>query len=659
MSLLQDLAAQAPKPARARRAHQEAPWQGGQLGAGAYATLDIVAMMQDLGLYGKPLGDGKHAVMCPNESAHSSPPCSDDSDCVVWEARGDGWPAICCQHAHCQHVNIGWLIERHLDAADRHCTERFTPTVHRQSPPLPEPSVAESASNAPALPHTAQQALLDPPATLCETGSSRLNLTDLGNAERLVRRHGRNLRYFTTKEVWLEWDGQRWREDETGGIYRCAKETVRSIYAEAARANGEEIRRESARWATRSEAGERITKMISLARYELGVPVSTQQLDTDPWLLNCTNGTLDLRSGNLRQHNRGDLITRVCPVKYDADAKCPMFQAFLRRSLGENQALIRYLRRVLGFALTGVPPDRTMWFFYGKGGNGKSTLLALFHHLLAGYAKKTPAETLLVKSRGNTASNDLAELHGARLVTCAELPQECRLNEARIKDLSGRERIKCRFLFHEFFEYLPCFKLFMYGNHRPVIRGTDDGIWDRLKLVPWTVQIPDAEKDSELPGKLLQELPGVLSWAVEGCLEWQKCGFQHPDDVRNATSAYRAEQDTLAEFISDCCITDEKLWVRNPELWKAYEDWCGITGEREPIGRRSFSSQLADLGFTPGSSTARGGRYWTGIGLRAAHHLDPDKPAVSPRSGSNAPTSAATAGGRNTSDLPFRACNGG
>jgi putative DNA primase/helicase len=443
--------------------------------------------------------------------------------------------------------------------------------------------------------------------------------TDLGNAERFVRRYGRDVRYWVERGEFLIWNGRCWQLDETGQAERWAKNTVRQILPESYYLQDSKAREARAKWAIQSEKASSIEALLRLVKTEAAIPVQAAQLDADLMLFNVLNGTIDLRTGQIREARREDLITRCAPVAYDKSATCPLLESFLCRAMDGNDRMVAYLRRVTGCLLTGQPADRVFWFLYGGGGNGKSTLTDIFHALLGDYARKTAADTLLAKQGGDGIPNDLADLKGARLVTSAELSEARRLNEARIKDLTGRDIIKARFLRQEFFEFQATFKLFMYGNHRPIIRGTDEGIWDRVKLVPFTVTIPEAERDEHLPQKLRGELPGILNWALAGCLEWQRDGLQHPEEVKAATLEYRQEQDPLEDFLAECCVQGDQLTVTNPTLWAAYECWCKQNGEAHPLGRKTFTEKMEQRGFQRGNS---GGRFWKGLGVVSNAHLD-------------------------------------
>lgn len=450
-----------------------------------------------------------------------------------------------------------------------------------------------------------------------DDSEEELRLTDLGNGERLIRAYGQNLHFFMEKDCWLEWSGACWQEDERFGIYHKAKEVIRSIYQEAAQAPTAEDRERIAKHAFQSEAGERVNQMVTLAkRCGPNIAIRASDMDLDPWLLNCLSGTIDLRNGSVKPHDRLDLITQVCPTFYDPDAECPVFEEFLRVSMDDDQEMITYLQRVMGFCLTGVPADRVMWFFHGSGGNGKSTFLDILEEILAGYAKKTPADTLMMKPHGDGIPNDLAQLHSARFVSSQEQAEGQRINESRLKDLTGRDTISARFLRKEFFQFKPKFKLIMYGNHRPQIRGRDDGIWDRMKLVPWTVQIPDEQKDPHLPAKLRLEMAGILAYAVRGCLRWQELGsLEHPEKVKFATGEYRKEQDPLSDFITDCFVHEEDTWSKNSDVWATYEWWCKTNGEKHPLGRKGFTQQLLERGYQSDNDTTKGGRIWWGFRL--------------------------------------------
>ena len=436
------------------------------------------------------------------------------------------------------------------------------------------------------------------------------NLTDLGNARRLVHRHGRNLRYCWLWRKWLVWDGKRWVKDDTGEVYRLAKETVSSIYQEAAAAPNDEARKELGKHATRSEAGARIKEMVDLARSD--VPVMPDELDASPDLLNTESGTIDLRTGELREHRREDLITKIAPTTYRPDAAAPTWEAFLERVLpGED--LRAFVQRAVGYSATGDTSEQCMFINHGGGANGKSTFQEALSAALGDYAMRAPTEMLLAK-RTDGVPNDVARLKGARFATAPETEAARRLAESRIKDLTGQDTITARFMKAEWFDFAPTHKLWLSTNHKPEIRGTDAAIWRRIRLVPWAVTIPPAEQDKKLPIALRHELAGILAWVVRGCLQWRREGLQAPDEVRKATGEYRAEMDVLAGFLVECCELDTGHWEYAKDLYECYKRWCDENGER-PEPQRKFGGRLGERGFQRDRGGSRGAGIWRGVRL--------------------------------------------
>jgi putative DNA primase/helicase len=436
------------------------------------------------------------------------------------------------------------------------------------------------------------------------------NLTDLGNAARLVHRHGENLRYCWLWAKWLVWDGERWIKDDTGEVFRLAKETVASIYQEAAAAPDEERRKALAKHAMRSEAGARIKEMVELARSD--VPVMPDELDASADLLNTRSGTVDLRTGELREHRREDLITRIAPVEYRSDAAAPAWEAFLERVLPGGE-LRSFVQRAVGYSATGDTSEQAMFINHGGGANGKSTFQEAITTALGNYAMRAPTEMLLARRAGGVP-NDVARLKGARFVAASETEEGRRLAESLIKDLTGQDTITARFMRAEFFDFKPTHKLWLSTNHRPEIRGTDNAIWRRIRLIPWSVTIPPAEQDKKLPATLRHELPGILAWIVQGCLEWRRRGLQAPDEVRKATGEYRAEMDVLAGFLAECCELGADHWDYARDLYANYRHWCDENGER-PEAQRKFGSRLGERGCQRDRGGSRGAGIWRGLRL--------------------------------------------
>jgi len=401
--------------------------------------------------------------------------------------------------------------------------------------------------------------------------------TDVGNAKRLVKQHGATLRYCYPFSNWLSWDGKRWQVDDTGEAARRAKDTIARVRIEAALQKDKATRDALWNHAKISESDAKLRAMLSQAQSEVGIAIKPDDLDSNPFLLTANNGTLNLQNGDLRPHRQTDLITKLAPVDYDPQAECPLWEAFLATIMGSKPGLINFLRRAIGYSLTGDTSERALFIMYGSGANGKSTALETIRALLGDYAARTPAETLLAR-RDNAIPNDVAKLKGARFVSASETDEGRRLAEAQIKDLTGGDTISARFMRAEWFDFKPECKLWLSTNHRPVVRGTDKAIWDRLKLIPFDVRIPEEKQDRKLLSKLKAELPGILAWAVRGCLEWQAEGLGVPDEVRNATGDYQSEMDVLAAFIADCCVLTPNAQASATSLYQSYKRWCDDSG---------------------------------------------------------------------------------
>jgi len=463
---------------------------------------------------------------------------------------------------------------------------------------------------------------------------------DKANAFRLARLYGNKLRY-TQQAGWLVWDGTRWARDELGFVHEACYRAAISIYDEAeqaireaklatikateagdegaARAAAEQAARAEKRatdllaWAPKSQDANRLAATERLARSVLPLATKLSSFDQADYVLNLPNCTLDLETGRAYPHRQSDMITKIAGAPYDPQATCPLWVAFLERVLNRDAELIAFVRRAVGYSLTGATDEQCLFFLYGDGANGKSTFVETLRALLGEYSRKTQAETLLAKSGSRGIPNDVAALAGARVVVASELTDR-RLDEGLVKDLTGGDTICARFLYQELFEFKPTFKLWMYGNRKPAIRGTDDGIWRRIRLIPFVVQIPEAERDPQLPRKLQRELSGILNWALAGYDEWRRIGLGVPAAVRTATAAYRESQDVIGQFIAECCVVSKNARATRAELYNAYTTWCDTNQERA-LGTRALCEELRRRGFEEQKSD--GIRGWRGIGLLA------------------------------------------
>ena len=428
--------------------------------------------------------------------------------------------------------------------------------------------------------------------------------SDLANAKLFVTLHGDRVRFVHDFRKWIIWNGKRWKEDDDGEVQRLAKATVEHLYAIAASLTDDEQRRALRKRALAAEAAPRIRSLIELAASEPSVSVTSCALDLDPWILSVDNGILDLRSGKLLAADPSKLITKHVPVPFDPSAKCPRWQRFLKQVMNGNDHLIRFLQRAIGYSLTGDISAQVMFILYGTGANGKSTLLRVAADVTGDYFRSCPAETLLAKHTQGS-SNDLARLKGARLIACSEGEENRKLAESLVKLFTGEDKVTARFLYGEFFEFIPEGKLWFVTNHKPGIRGTDQAIWRRLLLIPFTVTIPEKERDPKLIEKLRRELPGILAWAIRGCVSWQAKGLRPAPEVLSATASYRREEDRVVAFVSERCRTGPTFEATGGELYLAYRQWCEWSGE-QPMSNTLFGRRLEELGYRKSATHKRG-----------------------------------------------------
>ncbi len=431
--------------------------------------------------------------------------------------------------------------------------------------------------------------------------------TDLGNARRLAAAHGHQLRYVAEWSKWIYWTGQRWQLDLTGEVQRRTKQTVEAILDEA-RANSDST---LFKWGLRSQSHAGLNNCINVAASEPGIPILVGHLDADPWLLNVANGTLDLRTGRLRDHDPADLITKATAVTWDPDAVCPTFERFLTQVI-PSEAIRDFLGRHLGYSLTGLTSEQVLVLFIGVGANGKSTLTNLIQQLLGEYAGPAPPR-LLVTDKHSEHPTQVADLLGKRLVVAQEVQQGHALDEEMVKVLTGGDQLKARRMREDYWAFTPTHKLILAANHKPRITGTDHAIWRRIRLVPFDVVIPAEHQDHDLAAKLHTELPGILNWALAGCATWLRDGLEAPDEITLATDTYRQEQDVVAQFINECCVTNPVVKVRSSELYDTYKAWSERNGLRA-LSQKSLAPRLEDRGLAREEDRLKR-IWWQGIGI--------------------------------------------
>ena len=411
-------------------------------------------------------------------------------------------------------------------------------------------------------------------------------LTDLGNGERFARRNADRFLHVYEQRRWLQYNGNRWATDTTGAHKRAAKATARTILAEASTLDGDRGE-QTAKWALQSQAEPRLRAMVEVASSEPGIATSADQLDADPWLLSCANGTLNLRTATLHQPAPADLITRGTQIAYRDDAECPRWLRFLSEVFDGDAELIAFVHKFVGCCLTGDTREHVLAVLHGSGCNGKSTFIAVLQRLLGDLASAAAFDTFMRHRDSGGPRNDLARLQGARLVTAAESGEGRRLDEATVKEITGGDKITARFLYGEHFEFVPHFKVVLVTNHRPRVDGEDDAMWRRLRLVPFEVSF-EGREDRQLGAALEQEMSGILRWAVDGCQTWQRDGLGEAGAVTRATAEYRQDEDVLGAFLAECCHMHGETTTVG--FRQAYENYCTDAGEKPltpaVLGRR-------------------------------------------------------------------------
>ncbi len=517
------------------------------------------------------------------------------------------------------------LLERGVDL-------RAVPPKQRTNTPRPNPkAVRPGLSGTPANGHSrsafTEQPKMTPrsePTEVAERGSRPDLLlylhNDHGNAKRLIALHESDVRYCHAFKKWLTWDGLRWAIDTTDRVRGLAVEAMMEFFQQAVAKHNDAGRK----FACLSLDARRIGNLLSLAECEVAIP--PDKLDVAPHLLNFLNGTVDLRTGELRTHARKDFLTKVLHHRYLPGAQCPRFLQFLHRIMGDgpdasepqrarSDRLVSYLQRALGYSLTGLTTEKAVFLAHGSGNNGKTTLLSTFLHLLEEYAVLLQIDTLMVRQESNNTQADLADLRGARFVMTSETEEGQRLAEGKLKRITqGMGRIKAVRKYENPIEFPETHKLWLDCNHRPIVRGSDNAIWNRLHLVPFEVTIPPEEIDRELPQKLLAEAEGILAWAVQGAVLWFKADLSKPAEVETAAGRWRADMDQIGRFIEDCCICDAVAQARARQLYSVYRNWAEEGGEHA-VTENHFSQKLQERRCQ--RKHTKTGNVYIGIGLRA------------------------------------------
>lgn len=412
---------------------------------------------------------------------------------------------------------------------------------------------------------------------------------------------------FVTGWGWLLWNGSCWQKDGNGRHITSIRHFLRATAknyedwadkkVEAGSIKNEVVFRRSVATTCNNLRSKRTVEAVEkLVRSNPQLVASPDQFDANSDLLGTPGGTVDLRTGDLREARREDYITKQVAIIPAAKGAQPVaFLNFLDRVFGGDAELIAFIRRAAGYALTGSTREHKLLFLYGTGRNGKSVFLNTLLGMLSDYSRRAPSN-LFLDARNESHPTSLAGLMGARLVVGSELPPGKTWNETMIKDLTGGDVVTARFMRQDFFDYLPQFTLMIAGNHQPSFRGIDEAIRARVCLVPFEVTIPEDERDPELENKLKDEWSEILRWAIDGAVEWQKQGLNPPERVLAASEEYLESEDLFGQFLSETTVEDKRGEVTSKQLFIAYQSWA-VGGGLKPWSSTAFGKAMTERGY--------------------------------------------------------------
>lgn len=421
---------------------------------------------------------------------------------------------------------------------------------------------------------------------------------DTGATDRMIDLFGSLIRYSYINNCWYVYNGSYWEVDQSGQVHKFIDAMVETIRKEkvkfpkdASDEDKEAIEKAFKKFVKHSRANS--AKKAVMDELKHRIPVAPHEFDADKTLLNVSNGFIDLSSGELHDHDIKKMFSKEANVEYSDTMPAPEWEKFLNQTFGGDKELIDYVQTAVGYSMTGSVKEQIMFILYGNGRNGKSVFLETISNILGNYAKTIQASSIMVKQSSGGPNSDIARLSGARLVTSSEPNEGLRMDEGLVKQLTGGDKVVARHLYGQEFEFEPEFKLWLATNHKPIIRGTDDGIWRRIRLIPFTIQVPDNKVDKDLKYKLARESIGILNWAVDGALKWQRHGLKTPQRIIDASAGYRQEMDVLSGFISDECETGPDYEVKSSDLYQAYKRWSDLNSEYQ-MSSTKFGREMSD-----------------------------------------------------------------
>jgi putative DNA primase/helicase len=447
--------------------------------------------------------------------------------------------------------------------------------------------------------------------------------TDLGNAERFYRANCDNAKHCATWKKWLIWDGKRWKVDDEKQAVVLAAKVARSLWDDMPKLRNRPYheRMDFLRFCQQSESASKINAQLSLAAGKC--PITHLELDKDPWLLNCPNGVVDLRIGELRNHDPGDYITKLCPTRFDPLATCPHWEAFIYSVFRKNEEMVTFMQRYLGWCLSGDVSEDLLAVFWGAGSNGKSTLIETVLAVMGGEYASPGSEELVREKKGDSHPTHVADLFGRRFCPIVETPEDMRMDVAKVKRLTGRDKLKARRMREDLWDFTPSHKIVLCTNYKPQVVDMSHALWRRLCLVEFPQRFWDSDKgetgepdlrvNKELANKLVQEREGILAWMVRGCVARRKYGLALPKSVLAATAGYRDSEDVIGRFINECCVIAPTAKVKFSQFQAAFRKWCQDEGVDQQPSTRSIGSYLGKSYRSRKQSCT----YYDGIGLLA------------------------------------------
>ena len=443
--------------------------------------------------------------------------------------------------------------------------------------------------------------------------TGEMQFTDVTNCDYFLKAYGDIIRYCITWNKFLFWNGTNWDIDTRGRVAERCKKFVHKMYRGMRYITDRQLEAAFEKHLIKSESFRRIQALEGLLKISEEIKVEDFELDRDNYLFNVEGWTLNLKNGRSKVPNAKDLITKKSRFIYEKDAECPVWKMFLMQIFNKDLQLIRFIQKAMGYALSGDVSEQCLFILWGTGANGKSTFLNVMLELFGDYALSTGIETFMKKN--SEQSNDIARLKGMRLVTTSEIEQGRQISESLIKMVTGEDALTARFLYGEYFSFKPTFKIFMATNHKPKIRGADNGIWRRIKMIPFTVTIPPEQRDKNLTEKLIAENSGILNWLLKGYAMWKKEGLEEPAAVREANEEYRMDMDSVGTFVTDCLELDASLQWRLPTnmLYQTYIKWCNKNNERV-MSQKWLGMRMSEKGFK--RVITNGQRLWCGLAVK-------------------------------------------